>query len=287
MPPRKRAADRAASAGEPPKSKAKRQTASPKSKKAPAPAVPVQPADVEAPLLPAAEQSDAMQVDDSVADASTSGLYLITPEAELAASQEMTSSADLMELYALSDFERQLQAAALPTDFAHLLPPALASLAKSKWRVMQHERAGFDALLSAAPVDRPMQHFPLQTMKRAFLMRRREGAAAAAAASSTPLAPPFSFSNGRPAVPCKLRRTMFGSGIGELSTAEVRELLEPVHARLCRSSFGKQWGNPFALVITPETCAGLGVPRYFEFVKVRDIALQLLSSNSVYSNHHV
>jgi hypothetical protein len=40
-----------------------------------APAVPVQPADVEAPLLPAAEQSDAMQVDDSVADASTSGLY--------------------------------------------------------------------------------------------------------------------------------------------------------------------------------------------------------------------
>jgi hypothetical protein len=258
MPPRKRAADRASSAGEPPKSKAKRQ-ASPKSKKAPAPAVPVQPADVVAPLLPAVEQSDAMQVDDSVADASTSGLYLITPEAELAASQEMTSSADLMEL----------QAAALPTDFAHLLPPALASLAKSKWRVMQHERAGFDALLSAAPVDRPMQHFPLQTMKRAFLMRRREGAAAAAAASSTPLAPPFSFSSGRPAVPRKLRRTMFGSGPGELSSAEVRELLEPVHARLCRSSFGKQWGNPFALVITPETCAVLGVPRYFEFVKVR------------------
>jgi hypothetical protein len=267
MPPRKRAAERASTAGEPPKSKAKRQAASPKSKKA-APAVPVQPADAEAPHR-AVEHSDAMQVDDIVADASASDLYLLTPEAELAASQEMTSSADLMELYALSDFERQLHAAALPTDFAHLLPPALASLAKGKWRIMQHEKAGFDALLSAAPVDRPMQHFPLQTMKRAFLMRRREGAAAAAAASTVPLAPPFSFSSGRPAVPRKLRRTMFGSGPGELSAEEVRELLEPVHARLCRSSFGKQWGNPFALVITPETCAGLGVPRYFEFVKVR------------------
>ena len=49
---------------------------------------------------------------------------------------------------------------------------------------------------------------------------------------------------------------------------DIREVLLPVHQRLVRLSFGKQWGNPFMKVITPENCATLRVPTYFDFVKV-------------------
>uniref|UniRef100_A0A7S2V5Q0 Bromo domain-containing protein n=1 Tax=Fibrocapsa japonica TaxID=94617 RepID=A0A7S2V5Q0_9STRA len=226
---------------------------------------------------------------------------------------------DLMAHFGLQDYAGQLLATQLPRTFTHFLPPALQLQHQQEQRRKKlqrmESRAGaaegegegaraagggeatgesLAALVQQQPFDRPLEKFPLEQLRRSFVLDRGPRAgevfgrspSSTSTGSSTSKKPLLVGLGGANAGANKRPRQM---GLVDSSRArapvfpatsppdlpsaplpradQVQKVLRPVVNSLWKMNFGGQWGNPFRTVIDQENCVALGVANYFDFIE--------------------